>query len=58
MDFAMFIAMDRKTASYRSVKDGVNVRNVAVYFGGKGHDTAATNPISDEKFREFLATLI
>ena len=57
MDFAMFIAMDRGTVSYRSVKDGVNVRKVAEHFGGKGHDKAATNPISDEKMKSIIDTL-
>ena len=57
MDFAMFIAMDRCTVSYRSVKDNVNVRKVAEHFGGKGHDKAATNPISDEKMKSIIETL-
>lgn len=57
MDFVMFIAMDRKSISYRSIKDSVNVRKVAEYFGGKGHDKAATNPISDEKFQTIIGTL-
>ena len=45
MDFVMMISLDRSVVSYRSVKENVSVRKVAEYFGGKGHDVAATNPI-------------
>ena len=54
MDFVMMIAPDRNVVSYRSVKDGVNVRQVAEAFGGKGHDKAATNPISIEVQNELV----
>lgn len=45
MDFAMLIARDYGTISYRSVKEGINVRPIAEAFGGKGHDKAASSPI-------------
>ena len=48
MDFTMMIALDPGVVCYRSVKDGVNVRLVAEYFGGKGHDKASSNPITEE----------
>ena len=54
----MVVALERKTISYRSIKDGVNVREVAVAFGGKGHDKAATSPISDEKMKTIIDELI
>ena len=57
MDFVMMIAPDRNVVSYRSVKDGVNVRQVAEAFGGKGHDKAATNPISIEVQNELVKVL-
>lgn len=57
MDFVMMIAIDHDVISYRSVRDNVKVRDVAEYFGGKGHDKAATNPISKEKQKELIKIL-
>ena len=59
MDFTMMIALDPGVVAYRSVKEGVAVRPVAETFGGKGHDKAATNPITEEfmkKFADILTT--
>ena len=59
IDFVMMISLDRGVVSYRSTKNGVSVRKVAEYFGGKGHDKAATNPItskSKEAILEILTT--
>lgn len=57
IDFAMMVSLDRGVVSYRSVKDGVHVRPVAEYFGGKGHEKAATNPITEEMQNEILKVL-
>lgn len=57
MDFTMMIAPDPGVVSYRSVRDGASVRQVAEYFGGKGHDKAATNPITEEVEKEFVKIL-
>ena len=57
MDFAMMIAFDPGVVAYRSVKEGVHVRPVAELFGGKGHEKAATNPITDEMQTEILKIL-
>ena len=57
MDFAMMIALDPGVVSYRSVKDNVNVREVAEYFGGKGHDKAATNPITNDMQKKLIKIL-
>lgn len=57
MDFAMMIALDPGVVSYRSVKDDVRVRDVAEYFGGKGHDKAASNPITDETEKKLVKIL-
>ena len=57
MDFVMMISLDRDVVSYRSVKDNISVRVVAEHFGGKGHDKAATNPISDKQFLEIIKIL-
>lgn len=57
MDFVMMISLDRDVVSYRSVKDNISVRVVAEHFGGKGHDKAATNPISNNQFLDIINTL-
>lgn len=57
MDFAMMVSLDRGVVSYRSVKDGIQVRQVAELFGGKGHEKAATNPITNEMKTEILKIL-
>lgn len=59
IDFVMMISLDRGVVSYRSTKAGISVRKVAEYFGGKGHNKAATNPItskSKEAILEILTT--
>ena len=58
VDFVMMIALDRGVVSYRSVKSGVSVRQVAEYYGGKGHDVAATNPITEDKLQSVIELLI
>ncbi len=57
MDFAMLIALDYGTISYRSIKDKVNVRLIAEAMGGKGHDQAASSPISEEQKFELIKVL-
>ena len=46
IDFVMMVSLDRGVISYRSVKENVSVRKVAEFYNGKGHDAAATNPIT------------
>ena len=57
MDFTMMIAFDPGVVAYRSVKEGVHVRPVAELFGGKGHEKAATNPITDEMLTKIIKIL-
>lgn len=57
MDFAMLIALDYGTISYRSVRDDVNVRLIAEAMGGKGHDKAASSPISESQKKKLIKTL-
>jgi len=57
MDFAMLIALDYGTISYRNVKDNVNVRLIAEAMGGKGNDKAASSPISEEQKKELIKVL-
>lgn len=57
MDFAMLIALDYGTISYRNIKDNVNVRLIAETMGGKGHDKAASSPISEEQKQQLIKIL-
>lgn len=57
MDFAMLIALDYGTISYRSVKDNVNVRLIAEALGGKGHDKSASSPISQDSKEKIIKIL-
>ena len=58
IDFAMLIALDYGSISYRSIKDGINVRLIAEKLGGKGHDKAASSPITNENIDKILNILI
>lgn len=57
MDFAMLIALDYGTISYRNIKDNVNVRLIAETMGGKGHDKTASSPISEEEKKTLIKVL-
>lgn len=58
LDFAMLIALDYGTISYRSIKDNVNVRLIAEHFGGRGHDVAASSPITNELKEQLINILL
>ncbi len=57
MDFAMLIALDSGTISYRNIKNNVNVRLIAEATGGKEHDKATASPISEDQKRELIRIL-
>ena len=57
MDFAMLIALDYGTISYRAIKNHINVRLIAETMGGKGHDKAASSPISKTQKNELIEIL-
>ncbi len=57
-DFVMLIALDAGSISYRPIKEGVNVRTIAESFGGKGHDTAASSPITEAQKEQFLNIIL
>lgn len=57
MDFAMLIALDYGTISYRNIKEGINVRLIAEAMGGKGHDKAASSPIDEEQKKQLIRIL-
>lgn len=58
IDFVMMIAPDPGVVAYRCINPKVNVREVAEYFGGKGHDKAASNPITKELENKLVEVLI
>lgn len=53
VDLVGMIMTDMDTVSYRLVHD-VDASKVAVYFGGKGHKAASSNPQNNEKFANVL----
>ena len=53
----MMISLDRGVVSYRSVKENVSDRKVAEHFNGKGHDLAATNPITSYDKENIITVL-
>lgn len=57
MDFTMMIALDPGVVCYRSVKDGITVRPIAEHFGGKGHERAASNSITESMQSEIIKIL-
>lgn len=57
IDFAMLIALDYGTISYRNIKEGINVRLIAEAMGGKGHDKAASSPIDEEQKKQLIRIL-
>ena len=58
LDFVMMVSVDNGTISYRNIAPGVNVRVIAEYFGGKGHDYAASSPIEKDKLDVIVDILI
>ncbi len=57
IDLVGMIMLDTETVSYRLVKD-VDASVVAVYFGGKGHKAASSNPQDNPKFKEVMDMFI
>ncbi len=53
IDTVGMIMTDIDTVSYRNIKD-IDASIIAVYFGGKGHKNAASNPQNNDKFRKLL----
>lgn len=53
VDTVGMIMTDMDTVSYRNVKD-IDASIIAVYFGGKGHRNAASNPQDNDKFKELV----
>lgn len=56
IDLIGMIIEDTDTVSYRKVKD-VDVSKIAIYFGGKGHHNAASNPKNNKQFQKVYTKL-
>lgn len=48
--------LDKNTVSYRKIKN-IDVSKIGVYFGGKGHKGAASNPQDNQKFIKVLSLI-
>lgn len=53
IDLVGMIVAEVESVSYRQIKN-VDVSIIATYFGGKGHFSAGSNPIANEKFQKML----
>lgn len=53
IDTLGMIMTDIDTVSYRTVND-IDASKIAVYFGGKGHKAAASNPQNNDKFKYII----
>lgn len=58
LDLIIMPAFDYGTISYRRIKENFKVREIAEYFGGRGHDYAASSPIYEDIQEEALASLL
>lgn len=54
-----FIAMiNQETISYRTVKEDINLTEIAKHFGGGGHPKASGSQINKEHINKFISTLL
>lgn len=58
IDLLIMPAFDYGTISYRRIKENFKVREIAEYFGGKGHDYAASSPINNSQKEDILKVLL
>lgn len=58
IDLVIMPAFDYGTISYRRIKENFKVREIAEYFGGRGHDYAASSPILEETKESILNLLL
>ena len=58
IDLVMMILLTRGAISYRAIKEGIDVGQFAVLFGGKGHKEASSSPISNEIKEAIINILI
>lgn len=58
LDLVIMPAFDYGTISYRRIKENFKVREIAEYFGGKGHDYAASSPIYSNQKEDILSVLL
>ena len=55
IDFLALVFTDKDSISYRSVKENVDVNEIAKQYGGKGHVNAASSPITFEEKNNIIA---
>lgn len=58
IDLVMMILLTRGTISYRNIKSDVDVSEIAVMFGGKGHKEASSSPITSDIKEEIINLLV
>lgn len=49
LDIVAMVMEDKDSVSYRAIKDGVDVNKIAQKYGGKGHQAAASSPITKKE---------
>ena len=57
IDVLGMIMTDTDTVSYRKVKD-MDVSQIGIYYGGKGHQNVASNPKNNPKFTKVLKKIM
>ncbi len=58
IDLVIMPAFDYGTISYRRIKEDLKVREIAEYYGGRGHDYAASSPILDKTQESVIKLLL
>lgn len=58
IDFVALVFIDKDSVSYRSIKDDVDVNEIAKKHGGKGHVKAASSPITEEEKNNIIEYFI
>ncbi len=58
IDLLIMPSFDYGTISYRRIKTDFKVRQIAEYFGGRGHDYAASSPIFKDTENDVISLLL
>lgn len=58
IDFLMSIIMETESISFRNIKDGIKVREIAEHFGGNGHDYAAGAKLTKIKIQKLIDEIL
>jgi oligoribonuclease NrnB/cAMP/cGMP phosphodiesterase (DHH superfamily) len=52
IDFLAIVFTDKSSVSYRSIKEDVDVNEIAKLYGGKGHVNASSSPITEKEKKD------